>query len=49
MVRVQKQAAAPLKEPHGRRGVGRTVAEESLCHSSAVDGAGLDRSPNGGR
>ena len=49
MVRVQKQVAAPLKEQHGRRGVGRTVAEESLGHSFAVAGAGLDRSPSGGR
>ena len=45
MVRVQKQVAAPLKGRHGRREVGRMVAEESPCHSSAVGGASLDRSP----
>ena len=44
MVRGQKQVAAPLKGQHGRRGVGRMVAEGTPCHSSAVDGASLDRS-----
>ena len=49
MVRVQMQDVAPLKGRHGRRGEGRTVVEGSPCHSSAVGGSSLDRSPNGGR
>ena len=47
MVRVQKQAAAPSKGRHGKRGVDRTVAEGSRGHSSVAGGSILDRSANG--
>ena len=42
MARVQKLAAAPLKQPHGRQAVGRRVAEGSLDHFSVEDVASLD-------
>ena len=48
MVRVQTQDVALLKGRHGRRGEGRMVVEGSPCHSSAVGGSSLDRSPSGG-